>query len=171
MVINGKEQLFLLKYCPLLYGCKYLHHHQVQFFRHLIIQKKMFVSGCLGASLTISSFIITLNFWGTITSVAIGYLCAQLINTIQCFYLIFTSLKYSIRPLLNHLMIPMLISVIVFVILLVYSSLFSFNDILIDFFAKGFFGFSLFFILYQLFGEYDLVLLFKTKVLKRKYRI
>lgn len=133
--------------------------------------KKMFVSGCLGASLTISSFIITLNFWGTITSVAIGYLCAQLINTIQCFYLIFTSLKYSIRPLLNHLIIPMLISVVVFVMLLVYSSLFSFNDILIDFFAKGFLGFSLFFILYQLFGEYDLVLLFKTKVLKRKHRI
>lgn len=129
--------------------------------------KKMFFSGCLGAFFIISSFIVSLSIWGTITSVAIGYLCAQIFNTIQCFYLIFSSLKFPLRLFLNHLMPPMLISLVVFIMLTLIFSQCLFDNQLISILVKGAIGGTFYLIFYQLFGEYNLVSFFKKRILKR----
>lgn len=128
--------------------------------------KQMFFAGLCGAFFMITSFLITLNIWGTIESVAWGYFVAQILNTIQCFYLILRSLRYSSRRLLKDLYKPVLISVVMIALLFFVTKLIFVPNIYLRLAIYGSISLIIAFIFIQLFSDYNLIGLIKQQLKK-----
>ncbi|MCI1647895.1 MAG: lipopolysaccharide biosynthesis protein [Bacteroides sp.] len=125
--------------------------------------KQLFISGCWCALFMIISFIISITFFGNITAVAYGYLIAQIANTIQCFYLLFRTLRYPIIKILKLLIKPCLIGLFLFAAFYFLSPFFFINDMFLSLFVKLLFAFMITILLIQISGDFDFI-----KYLKRK---
>lgn len=75
--------------------------------------RELFISGCWGAFILIMGFSIPIFLNGTIEAVAIGYVISQLLNFLQCFYLLFGKIRYGLLDFLKVLSHPVLVSLIV----------------------------------------------------------
>ena len=78
--------------------------------------KRLFYSGCWCAFFMICGFGISIFFWKTIEAVAVGYLIAQLLNSMQTYYLLFKTLKYPIMNILQSMGYPFVISILIGVV-------------------------------------------------------
>lgn len=129
--------------------------------------KKMFMAGCCGTFFMITSFVTTLSLWGTITAVATGYLMAQIANTVQCFYLILRSLDYSIRAYVRSLLKPLLVTCVVGLGLAITTYFLQTDYLLVSLIVKGGIGVIIALVMTQLTGDYDIISIAKSEVLKR----
>lgn len=75
--------------------------------------KELFISGCCGAFILVMGFAIPIFLYGTIEAVAVGYVISQLLNFVQCFYLLFSKIRYSLQDFLKLISRPILVSIIV----------------------------------------------------------
>lgn len=115
----------------------------------------------------ITSFVTTLSLWGTITAVATGYLMAQIANTVQCFYLILRSLDYSIRAYVRSLLKPLLVTCVVGLGLAITTYFLQTDYLLVSLIVKGGIGVIIALVMTQLTGDYDIISIAKSEVLKR----
>lgn len=132
-------------------------------FQSINKTKQMFFAGLCGALFMITSFIITLNVWGTTKSVAYGYLIAQLLNTFQCFYLIAHSLCYRLRDLVAFLWKPIVGSLALAILYLLFVTLISIENVFIGLVVKGFFGVVVTLVIVQIIGDINIIDIIKTK--------
>ena len=133
-------------------------------FQSINRTKQMFYAGLCGALFMITSFIITLNLWGTTDSVAYGYLVAQLLNTIQCFYLIAHSLGYKLINLINILWKPMIVSIVLTVLYLIFISMISVENVFLGLVVKGIWGVMVSLAIIQIVGEINIINIIKNKI-------
>ena len=98
--------------------------------------KELFVSGCWGAFLLVMGFAIPIFLYGTIEAVAVGYVVSQLLNFIQCFYLLFDKIRYSLFDFLKALSHPLLVSLLVFGFAMVLFSYVTIEENLISLIFK-----------------------------------
>ncbi|WP_300697957.1 lipopolysaccharide biosynthesis protein [uncultured Bacteroides sp.] len=131
-------------------------------FQSINKTKQMFYAGACGALFMIVSFIITLNVWGTTESVAYGYLVAQLLNTVQCFYLIAHSLCYRLGDILICLWKSMVGSVLLAAVYYLYVNYISVDDLFMSLITKGLFGVLITLIIIQILGDINLIQIAKT---------
>lgn len=83
--------------------------------------KQMFISGLYGAFFIISGFTIPIFIFGTLESVAYGFLCAQFANFIQSFWLLFRILHYPLQKVLLEWLHPLLFSIFLFLFFYIFS--------------------------------------------------
>lgn len=126
--------------------------------------KQLFISGCWGAFFMVVAFSSTIFIWGNIVSVCIGYLIAQLANTIQCFWLLYKTLDTNIHILLKSIINPLCCGITTFSILSLISILLPSNLNLWMSLILKFSVFVLILFLYiQLFTPYNPIQLIKSK--------
>lgn len=75
--------------------------------------KYLFFVGTITAVLMISAFVIAIAGWATINAVAIGFAIAQLLNSIQVYYMLFKILKYPIKNIVSSMVYPLIITGII----------------------------------------------------------
>lgn len=126
--------------------------------------KSMFIAGLCGAIFMIASFLITLNVWCTIEAVAAGYLVAQILNTIQCFYLINKCLSQSASLLLVKISKPSICGVILLMAYLLIPFTLISENIFVLLLLKGAYGVGISLILVQIFGKIDIIGLIKKRI-------
>lgn len=129
--------------------------------------KGLFVSGCWGAFFMVSSFIITLIFWGTTESVAWGYFIAMLANAIQCFYLLMRTLRQNSMSILKLFLRPLVISLFMLVVLYISFDVVHFDNLVLLFIVKLLLSLLVYLIAVQIMGEYKISML--VKILRNKY--
>lgn len=125
--------------------------------------KQLFVSGCWCAFFMIVSFCVTIFFWGTIEAVAYGFLIAQMANTVQCFYLLFRTLRYPIIAILKMLLRPFVIGLLLFFFLYVLGHFLPIENMFASLFVKSVFSLVISLFLTQLLGGYDILNYVRTK--------
>lgn len=125
--------------------------------------KQLFVSGCWCAFFMIVSFCITIFSWGTIEAVAYGFLIAQMANTVQCFYLLFRTLRYPIIAILKMLLRPFVIGLLLFFFLYVLGHFLPIENMFVSLFVKSIFSLVISLSLTQLLGGYDILNYVRTK--------
>lgn len=79
--------------------------------------RELFITGCWGAFFMITAFVLTIFVWGTINAVCIGYVFAQIANSIQTFSFLYNTLDSPLKAMLRHLKIPVIIAVILAAVL------------------------------------------------------
>lgn len=82
--------------------------------------KLLFLSGICCAVLLITGFLVPIFMYGTLESVAWGFVIAQLANTLQTFYFIFHKLQYPLINLYSILLKPFLLGLILLGIMYIY---------------------------------------------------
>lgn len=117
--------------------------------------RELFVSGCWGAFFMIASFLITILGWGTVKAVCIGYVFAQLANSIQTFALLYKTLDSPIKVMLRHIKFPVLIAIILIVVMSGVSLLLSGASLLLSFCIKVLVWCGAFVLLLHLFSPFD----------------
>lgn len=127
--------------------------------------KKLFISGCWCAFFMLTSFGITIFYWGTINAVAYGFLIAQLANTIQCFYLLFRTLHYPLKNILRILLRPFLVGIILFCFLSIEEFFISIENVFWSVLVKSVFSVLISIILIQLLGEYNIFGYIRNKLI------
>ncbi|WP_195597947.1 lipopolysaccharide biosynthesis protein [Bacteroides cellulosilyticus] len=125
--------------------------------------KQLFVSGCWCTFFMIVSFCVTIFFWGTIEAVAYGFLIAQMANTVQCFYLLFRTLRYPIIAILRMLLRPFVIGSLLFFFLYVLGHFLPIENMFVSLFVKSIFSLVISLSLIQLLGGYDILNYVRTK--------
>lgn len=134
-------------------------------FQSIDKTKSMFIAGCCSASIMIISFLLTLNIFGTIESVAYGYLVAQILSTIQCYYILARDLKYPMLDMLKIITRPLLISSILIITYIMLNMFVTINNVLVSLIVKGAWGVIVTLMLVQLLTEYNLLKIIKNKSL------
>lgn len=127
--------------------------------------KTMFIAGFCSATMMIISFLITLNVFGTIESVAYGYLVAQILSTLQCFYLVARDLSYPIFDMLKIAFIPLIISSILIAAYIAFNLTITIDNVFQSLIIKGSFGIILTLILIHLLTGFNLLKIIKNKPL------
>lgn len=100
--------------------------------------RQMFISGVWGAIFIISGFTIPIFIFGTIESVAYGFLCAQLANFIQSFGLLFKILKYPASKILLKWLHPFIFSIFLFICFYILSTILKNNSLITTLIIKTF---------------------------------
>lgn len=99
--------------------------------------KELFITGCWGAFFMIASFLITIFGWGTVKAVCIGYVFAQLANSIQTFTFLYRTIECPITDMLKHMKSPIIIAIILTVVLAVTSFFVKDISMLLSILIKG----------------------------------
>lgn len=126
--------------------------------------KQLFISGCWGAFFMVVSFFVSIFCWHTLEAVCYGYLCAQLANTIQCFWIIFNLLRISKWTAVRMLIRPLIISIILFACYYAFSLFRISYPLFIQLVIKSLFGVIISVILIQFISPYDVIKLIKNKL-------
>ena len=74
--------------------------------------KQLFISGCWCSFFMVTGFVVAIVGWHTIVAVAIGFVIAQLFNSAQTYYLLFRTLRYSLRKILKVMIYPLIVTAI-----------------------------------------------------------
>ena len=135
-------------------------------FQAVNATKAFFVAGCLCALFMISSFVISLYIWGSIESVAWGFLCAQVLNTIFSFSILNHVLKASMTEFVSIILRPFLFSILIAIILFFINTIAIFT-IYYTFVIKLFVFLVTIVILMEFFSEYPLCTLVLSKFLRK----
>lgn len=119
--------------------------------------KLLFIGGCICAFLMISGFTISIFGWGTVTAVAWGFFVAQTLNSFQSYYLIFVRLLHgSLQPFVKKMMMPLFISVLVFIILFIYNNHSVTNNLFLNLIVKTAIALFVWGLSIQLFSPFSL---------------
>lgn len=94
-------------------------------FQAIDSTKRLFLSGLMGAILTISAFAIGGIVFKSLTILCWSYVISQVFNAIQCFYMLFSSLKVTFIEAVKPLIKPILISIILYFIFGAASPIFN----------------------------------------------
>lgn len=129
--------------------------------------KKMFYAGLCGAFFMVTSFIVSLIFWGTTESVAYGYLIAQVLNTIQCFYLIAHSLQYRTRDIFFYIWKAIMCCAVLAFSYFLLNNYIAFDFVFLGLVAKGLFGILITIAMVQLSGDINIIQFVKSKISHR----
>ena len=125
--------------------------------------KKLFYTGCWGALFLIGSFAATIFYWHNLEAVCIGYLLAQLMNTIQCFWMLFNILDIPIKKVFCLFTRPLFISIILLAGYYCFSLIPLETVLFFQLIIKMIFGISFTLILIQFLSPYDIVQMMKNK--------
>lgn len=128
--------------------------------------KQLFISGCWCAFFMISSFVVSIFFFHSIEAVSIGYVIAQFFNTLQCFILLFKTLKCKIVLLVKALYKPIIAGAGVFVSLFFFSELNFIDSLIMSLIMKTCLFVIIALFITQLLGEYralDIIHLLSVK--------
>lgn len=126
--------------------------------------KQLFISGCWCAFFMITSFIITIVYWGNIEAVSYGFLIAQIANTIQCFYLLFKTLHYPIINILKIFIKPFFVSLLLCALLYMLSSLIIINNMLLSLFIKSISSILFTVLIIHIMRDYNVIKFFKKTI-------
>lgn len=130
--------------------------------------KQLFISGCWGAIFMILSFIISISIWHSINAVCIGYLIAQLANSIQCFGLLLKTLDMQPNKLFQVLYRPILISIIIFILMFISPTNIWGENLFISLIEKLSLSGIITLLLIWWIGDINILKLIKISILKRK---
>ena len=75
--------------------------------------KQLFISGCCCAFFMVTSFCVSIWGWGTLFAVSIGFLIAQILNSVQVFCLLFRTLHYPLRIILKVMVHPLMVTCVI----------------------------------------------------------
>lgn len=128
--------------------------------------KRFFLAGCLCSFFMVSSFAISLFICNSINSIAWGFLCAQILNTITSFYILNHELKARLNEFLFIIARPVLFASIIAVVLYFVSIHTSFNVLVSFVFKLSIYG-LLMLMLMEFFSEYHLCSLLFSKIKRR----
>lgn len=116
--------------------------------------KQLFISGCWCAIFMITSFAIAIWGWKTINAVAIGFAIAQLLNSCQTYYLLFRTLKYSLKLVFVAMIRPLLIAVYIGILLLFADKWCGSYNMIISFMFKCILAFLTWYVCVNYMGPY-----------------
>lgn len=132
-----EEAVFPFKILALTVGLQILNGTTGSIYQSANATKQLFISGCWCAFFMVTSFLVAIFGWGTIDAVAIGFLVAQILNSIQVYYLLFKKLQYPLSKILVEMVKPAILSLIIAAILYVVSSLYDGTPMLLSITVKG----------------------------------
>ena len=116
--------------------------------------KYLFLSGCITALLMISGFLIAIIGWKTIEAVAVGFSIAQLLNSIQVYYMLFKILKYPISLIINEMIYPVIISFVIGLFIYLSLPLYANLAMIYTLIIKCFIGLVLWYLLVNFIGPH-----------------
>lgn len=113
-----EDAIFPFRILSLTVGLQILNGTTGSIYQSANATKQLFISGCWCAFFMVTSFCISIWGWGTIDAVAIGFLIAQILNSIQVYYLLFRTLHYPLRIIIKTMIYPLVVTTLIGVILL-----------------------------------------------------
>ena len=150
-----EDAIFPFRVLALTVGLQILNGTTGSIYQSANATKQLFISGCWCALFMTTSFIVAIFGWGTINAVAIGFFIAQLLNSIQVYYLLFKTLHYPLSHILPVMIKPLIISVVLGIILFCICLLCDNMIMLLSLFIKCFVSFVVWSLLMYYFSPYD----------------
>ena len=112
-----KDAIFPFRVLALTVGFQIVNGTAGSIFQSANATKQLFISGCWCAFFMITCFAIAIWGWRTINAVAIGFVVAQLLNSLQTYFFLFKTLQYPIHKVLGKMIYPFVISIVIGVLL------------------------------------------------------
>lgn len=130
--------------------------------------KQLLNSGCIGALFMICSFALSIGYYGTLIAVCYGYLFAQILNTIQTFYLLFNVLGCKKFHWMKILIKPLYITIFLYCIFYISIIFLKIENLFFCLLVKLIICLIFYTILIQLFGSVKISDIMRDKINLKK---
>jgi len=131
-----EDAIFPFKILALTVGLQILNGTTGSIYQSANATKQLFISGCWCAFFMVTSFCISIWGWGTIDAVAVGFLIAQILNSMQTYYLLFRTLHYPLRSILKTMIYPIIVTALIAVVLFFTHSFCTNSPLMISLIVK-----------------------------------